>query len=809
LASSTDNDLADAPILRQLASHRDAVSQAPPSYAGPTDHVEEALLVLQASGELPDARATQVTAHLTVCDDGRCVARIRELAAGLGAAHDALRAEAPATATGQDLERAAAEEAAVPRERVATADALISRIAASKGRPPERPSSGPPPPPPLPSASAAPPPLPAPAALLPPAASEAAPSLASSAPPGAPASVARSEAAEPAPSQAAGAQTERGAAPEERALATESIRPSSSPAEGNVKVARTIRVREGLWQLFAQMAQELECSVDYLVGESMKHYARQRSYSPRAAARDGVAAKGDGDAARSEVGPETRQGVGSIPPAGLAPPLPALGSPRVPPPPSAPPRSGPASPGRPRSVPPPPPRPAPPSVRAPRSAPPPRPLAPPSARAQGDAAAGPASFGPPSFGPPDAATLPPQFGGGADFGTQPTEAADAPAAPGFGTPPFAAAAEGAPPPFGAAHDGPPPFAGHLPEAGARPFPGGARDLGPPPFAGHAADARSPALSPPREAPQFPGGPAMPMHGGGPPPGAPPHQPQFAPQFAGHPQQQQQHYVPQQGYGAPTAAFGPQGYAQHGYGAPQYGQAQPFPQQPPPYGPPGAMPDHGSAPPPPMYGQPMYGQPPMPHGGMGQAPGASPYGSRPPPPFPGPQQQQHPSAPPPPYGAPPPMGPGHDPAMQHGMGYPGGQQGYGQQPQRPASFAPPPMGMPGPAMNAPPPMGAGMQPGASPQGALGALAAYYEGRRVPIDKDRFIIGRGKQSTDLLLKDPNVSRQHAMVELSQGTHFIVDMGSTNGVEFRGQRISRKAIEEGDVYSVCGHEIRFSFR
>ena len=166
-------------------------------------------------------------------------------------------------------------------------------------------------------------------------------------------------------------------------------------------------------------------------------------------------------------------------------------------------------------------------------------------------------------------------------------------------------------------------------------------------------------------------------------------------------------------------------------------------------------------------------------------------------------------------------PGHDPNVQHGMGY-GAPQGYGQQPQHPASYAPPPMGMPQAGMHAPPMPGPGMhapgmnappmpgpQQGAAPQGAPGQLAAYYEGRRVVIEKDRFIIGRGKQSTDLLLKDPNVSRQHAMVELAQGTHFIVDMGSTNGVEFHGQRISRKAIEEGDVYSVCGHEIRFSFR
>lgn len=77
------------------------------------------------------------------------------------------------------------------------------------------------------------------------------------------------------------------------------------------------------------------------------------------------------------------------------------------------------------------------------------------------------------------------------------------------------------------------------------------------------------------------------------------------------------------------------------------------------------------------------------------------------------------------------------------------------------------------------------------------------------KDRFVIGRGKQSSDLTIKDPNVSRQHAMVEFLNGQYYMVDMGSTNGVEFGGQRITRRSISEGDVYRICDHEIRFTYR
>jgi neural Wiskott-Aldrich syndrome protein len=77
------------------------------------------------------------------------------------------------------------------------------------------------------------------------------------------------------------------------------------------------------------------------------------------------------------------------------------------------------------------------------------------------------------------------------------------------------------------------------------------------------------------------------------------------------------------------------------------------------------------------------------------------------------------------------------------------------------------------------------------------------------KDRFVIGRGKQSSDLTIKDPNVSRQHAMVEFLNGQYYMVDMGSTNGVEFNGQRITRRSISEGDVYRICDHEVRFTYK
>lgn len=99
------------------------------------------------------------------------------------------------------------------------------------------------------------------------------------------------------------------------------------------------------------------------------------------------------------------------------------------------------------------------------------------------------------------------------------------------------------------------------------------------------------------------------------------------------------------------------------------------------------------------------------------------------------------------------------------------------------------------------------PGAAPQGAQ--LSVIYAGEKHPVAKDQFIIGRGKQSSDLTIRDPNISRQHAMVEQTNGQFFMVDLGSTNGVEYQGQRIGKKLIAEGDVFTICTHQIQFTYR
>ncbi len=100
----------------------------------------------------------------------------------------------------------------------------------------------------------------------------------------------------------------------------------------------------------------------------------------------------------------------------------------------------------------------------------------------------------------------------------------------------------------------------------------------------------------------------------------------------------------------------------------------------------------------------------------------------------------------------------------------------------------------------------------PPGAMGAgptLFLIYNGERYPVTKDQFIIGRGSKTSDLPIKDGNISRKHAAVIRRNGTFYIKDLGSTNGIDYKGMRIDNKRIDEGDVFHLCDYELRFTYR
>ncbi len=205
------------------------------------------------------------------------------------------------------------------------------------------------------------------------------------------------------------------------------------------------------------------------------------------------------------------------------------------------------------------------------------------------------------------------------------------------------------------------------------------------------------------------------------------------------------------------------------------------------------------PPPPGLGAPPPPPPAVPPGASRPvAPVAAPRISASPPPLPPP-----PSAAPPPPGAPPPARPPM-PSASSVASVPTNPIAPSRLPPLPGT-TPGSGSFPHPAPSARP----GAPPGARAAVATRALTIHYQGQAHQVDKDRFIIGRGKSSSDLTIRDPNVSRQHALVEYSGGNFYMVDMGSTNGIEFSGQRVHRKAIQNGDVFKICDHELFCSMR
>ena len=102
-------------------------------------------------------------------------------------------------------------------------------------------------------------------------------------------------------------------------------------------------------------------------------------------------------------------------------------------------------------------------------------------------------------------------------------------------------------------------------------------------------------------------------------------------------------------------------------------------------------------------------------------------------------------------------------------------------------------------------------GASASGPAGGptLFLIYNGQRYPVTKDQFIIGRGSKTSDLPIKDGNISRKHAAVIRRNGTFYIKDLGSTNGIDYKCMRIDNKRIDEGDVFHLCDYELRFTYR
>jgi FhaA, N-terminal domain/FHA domain len=80
-----------------------------------------------------------------------------------------------------------------------------------------------------------------------------------------------------------------------------------------------------------------------------------------------------------------------------------------------------------------------------------------------------------------------------------------------------------------------------------------------------------------------------------------------------------------------------------------------------------------------------------------------------------------------------------------------------------------------------------------------------GKRHELSTDGVVLGRSREA-DITLEDPNVSRKHAEIRPENGTWWIVDLGSTNGVEVNGEKVDRIQLNNEDRVILGRSEIVF---
>lgn len=86
-----------------------------------------------------------------------------------------------------------------------------------------------------------------------------------------------------------------------------------------------------------------------------------------------------------------------------------------------------------------------------------------------------------------------------------------------------------------------------------------------------------------------------------------------------------------------------------------------------------------------------------------------------------------------------------------------------------------------------------------------VTVEVEGRRIPIEKRRAVIGRSREC-DVQVADPNVSRRHAELRQEGATYWLVDLDSTNGIEVDGRRQKRVKLENGTRVTIGATELVF---
>jgi len=85
-----------------------------------------------------------------------------------------------------------------------------------------------------------------------------------------------------------------------------------------------------------------------------------------------------------------------------------------------------------------------------------------------------------------------------------------------------------------------------------------------------------------------------------------------------------------------------------------------------------------------------------------------------------------------------------------------------------------------------------------------MTLVLDGERIPLTKRVTSLGRSRER-DIVVADPNVSRQHCEIRHVGYDYFLIDLDSTNGVSVNGRPVTRHALANGDVITMGATQIR----
>jgi diguanylate cyclase (GGDEF)-like protein len=88
--------------------------------------------------------------------------------------------------------------------------------------------------------------------------------------------------------------------------------------------------------------------------------------------------------------------------------------------------------------------------------------------------------------------------------------------------------------------------------------------------------------------------------------------------------------------------------------------------------------------------------------------------------------------------------------------------------------------------------------------ISSKTAAAVGKMVRLDQGEFVIGRAAD-TQLQVEDDGISRKHCKLAASpNGTHQLVDLGSTNGTFLNGVKVNVHILEDGDKIQIGANTV-----